>query len=118
MRWVFWGSAILIGYTYVGYVAWLWLRAWGRPWPVRRGLFEPSVSVVVVVHNEEQVLEEQLRNLLDLDYPSDGCQIVVVSDGSTDRTESILRGGSSNPGLHVVLNQLPRGKAEILKVGV
>jgi biofilm PGA synthesis N-glycosyltransferase PgaC len=118
MSWVFWGSAILIAYTYVGYVAWLWLRAWRRPWPVRRGLYEPSVSVVMVVHNEEQVLEEKLRNLLDLDYPADGCQIVVVSDGSTDRTESILRECSSNPRLYVVLNQLSRGKASSLNDGV
>ena len=28
MRWVFWWSAILITYTYVGCMAWLWLPAW------------------------------------------------------------------------------------------
>lgn len=118
MKWIFWCSAILIAYTYVGYVAWLWLRAWRRPWPVQRGVHEPSVSIVMVVRNEEKVIEEKLQNLFALDCPSERCQIVVVSDGSTDRTESVLRKYSSNPRLHVVLNQLARGKASSLNDGI
>jgi len=65
----------------------------------------------MVVRNEEHVLESKLRNLLTLDYPVDRCQIVVVSDGSTDRTEAILREFAQEPRLHVVLNQLSKGKA-------
>ena len=90
MKWLFWASVFLIAYTYVGYMVWLWLRAWLRPWPVQRGKCEPDVSIVMVVRNEERVLEDKIRNLLELDYPPDRCQIVVVSDGSTDRTEAIL----------------------------
>ena len=37
MKWVFWISAALIVYTYVGYPVWLWLRSRWRPRPVRRG---------------------------------------------------------------------------------
>jgi cellulose synthase/poly-beta-1,6-N-acetylglucosamine synthase-like glycosyltransferase len=65
----------------------------------------------MVVRNEERWLESKLRNLLELDYPQDHCQIVVVSDGSTDRTEAILREFSHEPRVSVVLNQLPQGKA-------
>jgi cellulose synthase/poly-beta-1,6-N-acetylglucosamine synthase-like glycosyltransferase len=111
MRWIFWGATLVIAYTYLGYAGWLWLRAQLSPWPVRRAPEEPGVSVVMVVRNEEQVLESKLRNLLDLDYPPESCQIVVVSDGSTDRTEAILREHVNNPRMHVVMNQLPRGKA-------
>ena len=111
MRWIFWGATLLIAYTYLGYAGWLWVRAQLSPWPVRRAPEEPGVSVVMVVRNEEQVLESKLRNLLDLDYPPESCQIVVVSDGSTDRTEAILREHVNNPRMHVVMNQLPRGKA-------
>lgn len=118
MKWLFWASALLTAYTYVGYLAWLWLRAWLRPWPVRRGEHEPAVSIVLVVRNEEQVLEEKIQNLLGLDYPADRCQIVVVSDGSTDRTETILRNCGSNPRVHAVLNQLARGKALSLNDGI
>jgi len=111
MRWIFWGATLVIAYTYLGYAGWLWVRAQLSPWPVRRAPEEPGVSVVMVVRNEEQVLESKLRNLLDLDYPPESCQIVVVSDGSTDRTEAILREHVNNPRMHVVMNQLPRGKA-------
>jgi poly-beta-1,6-N-acetyl-D-glucosamine synthase len=111
MRWIFWGATLVIAYTYLGYAGWLWVRAQLSPWPVRRAPEEPGVSVIMVVRNEEQVLESKLRNLLDLDYPPESCQIVVVSDGSTDRTEAILREHVNNPRMHVVMNQLPRGKA-------
>jgi biofilm PGA synthesis N-glycosyltransferase PgaC len=111
MRWIFWGATLVIAYTYLGYAGWLWVRAQLSPWPVRRAPEEPGVSVVMVVRNEEQVLESKLRNLLDLDYPPESCQIVVVSDGSTDRTEAILRQHLHNPRMHVVMNQLSRGKA-------
>jgi cellulose synthase/poly-beta-1,6-N-acetylglucosamine synthase-like glycosyltransferase len=65
----------------------------------------------MVVRNEERWLESKLRNLLELDYPPERCQIVVVSDGSVDRTEAILREHADNPRVRVILNQLPSGKA-------
>lgn len=109
MKWVFWLAAGLIVYTYVGYAGWLRLRLlWGSR-PVRRGTYTPAVSIAMVVRNEERVLEAKLQNLMALDYPT--YQVVVVSDGSTDRTEAILRQYASDPRLHVVLNQLSQGKA-------
>ena len=86
MRWVFWLAAALIVYTYAGYIGWLWARARLFPWPTRRGEYQPSVSILMVVRNEEGVLREKLNNLLELDYPAERCQVVVVSDGSTDGT--------------------------------
>ncbi|MGA8201106.1 MAG: glycosyltransferase, partial [Candidatus Sulfotelmatobacter sp.] len=91
MTWIFWASALLIAYTYVGYAAWLWLQALLFPWPVMRMRQDLPISIVMVVRNEQRVLEDKLRNLLSLDYPPELCQIVLVSDGSTDRTEEILR---------------------------
>ena len=111
MRWIFWGAAFLVSYAYLGYAGWLWLEAKLFPWPVLRAPQEPQVSIVMVVRNEERVLECKLRNLLELDYPPESCQIVVVSDGSTDRTEEILREHLQNPRVQAVMNQLSRGKA-------
>lgn len=111
MRLLFWSSAALIGYTYAGYVGLLWLRARLRRRPVLRSPQEPHISVVMVVRNEESVLERKLQNLLGLDYPPDLCQVVVVSDGSTDRTEDILHEQAGNPRLLVVREQLQGGKA-------
>jgi len=118
MRWVFWASALLIAYTYAGYAGWLWLWARLFPCPVLRAPQEPYVSIVMVVRNEERWLESKLRNLLELDYPPDRIQIVVVSDGSTDRTEAILREHAQDPRVQVVMNQLPLGKASGLNDAV
>jgi cellulose synthase/poly-beta-1,6-N-acetylglucosamine synthase-like glycosyltransferase len=52
-----------------------------------------------------------MENLLALDYPEQNVEIVVVSDGSTDGTEAILRDYAQNPRVHAMLNQLSRGKA-------
>ncbi len=111
MTWVFWASALLIAYTYAGYMGWLWLRARIRPWPVLRSQQQLFISIVMVVRNEEQCIEAKLRNLLELDYPQALYQIVVVSDGSTDRTDAILRQHAEDPRVQVVMNQLSRGKA-------
>jgi biofilm PGA synthesis N-glycosyltransferase PgaC len=111
MKWVFWLAAGLVAYTYVGYACWLRLRMLWRFHPVRRGSSTPVVSIAMVVRNEEQTLEAKLQNLLGLDYPADRCQIIVVSDGSTDRTEEILRAYARNSRVHIVLNQMAQGKA-------
>jgi biofilm PGA synthesis N-glycosyltransferase PgaC len=111
MIWLFWAAAAMIGYSYAGYPLWLWLRARLRPRPVKRAANEPMVSVMMVVRNEEAVLREKLRNLLELDYPAERCQIVVVSDGSTDGTEAILREQARDPRVHVLFSQLAGGKA-------
>ncbi len=111
MRWVFWLSVAAILYAYVGYGLWLWVRSLIQPAPPMRGPMYPTISVVMVVRNEEQALASKLRNLLDLDYPAESCQIIVVSDGSTDRTEAILQGYAGNPRVHAVMNSLPLGKA-------
>lgn len=111
MKWAFWASAFLIAYTYAGYMGWLWLRACLWPWPVLRSQQEPYVSVVMVVRNEELCIEAKLRNLLELDYPQALYQIVVVSDGSTDGTDAILREHAQDSRVQIATNQLPRGKA-------
>jgi biofilm PGA synthesis N-glycosyltransferase PgaC len=111
MKWAFWLSAALIVYTYAGYLMWLWLRSFFRSRPVERAAIVPSVSVVMVVRNEERVLAEKLRNLLELDYPAEQCQLIVVSDGSTDGTDSILHRHAADARFHAVMNALPQGKA-------
>ncbi len=111
MIWLFWLAAAVIAYAYFGYAGWLCLRAKWRPWPVRRGFIEPPISIVMVVRNEEAALERKLHNLLALDYPATKCQIVIVSDGSTDGTESILRNYARDSRVQIMLNQLPGGKA-------
>lgn len=111
MRFVFWAAAGVIGYTYLGYAAWLWVRSRWRPRPVRSGPYVPSISIVLVVRNEAVGLERKLKNLLELNYPSDRVEIFVVSDGSTDGTNRILSEFAGVSRVRVILSPEPRGKA-------
>ncbi len=111
MQLVFWGAVGLIGYTYLGYPAWLWVRRHWHPRPVHSGPFVPSISIVLVVRNEAAGLEAKLRNLMELDYPADRAEILVVSDGSTDGTNRILSEFVDLSRVRVKLNPQARGKA-------
>ena len=111
MKWVFWMSATFIAYTYLGYPLWLWIRSrWCRQ-PVRSGPYIPFLSIIMIVRNEEKVLPRKLRNLLDLNYPDESLEIVMVSDGSTDSTNQILSEHTANPRIRVILNPQQQGKA-------
>jgi biofilm PGA synthesis N-glycosyltransferase PgaC len=111
MKWVFWIAAAAIGYAYVGYPLWLWFRSRWSPRPVRRGGVEPTVSVVMVVRNEEAAIARKLENLLAMDYPPAKLDVVVVSDGSSDRTEALLQEFAGNPRVCCLMKQLSQGKA-------
>lgn len=49
----------------------------------------PSVTFIVAAYNEERVIEQKIRNDLDMDYPREKLQYIVVSDGSSDSTAKI-----------------------------
>jgi len=111
MKWLFWFSALLVGYSYLGYPIWLWLRGRWSPRPVRLGLSEPLVSAVMVVRNEEAVVRRKLENLLGLDYPQEKLEVVVVSDGSADQTTEILAEFGRDPRVRTLLKPASEGKA-------
>jgi poly-beta-1,6-N-acetyl-D-glucosamine synthase len=111
MKWVFWGSAAVLAYTYIGYAGWLWLRTRYCSRSVQASEHTPGISVVMVVRNEAAVLDRKLRDLLELDYPPELSEVLVVSDGSTDGTNDILRGYATHPRVRVILNTDSRGKA-------
>lgn len=52
--------------------------------------FQPTVTVMVVAHNEEKVIGEKLQNLLESDYPREKLSVLVASDFSTDQTDDIV----------------------------
>jgi cellulose synthase/poly-beta-1,6-N-acetylglucosamine synthase-like glycosyltransferase len=93
---VFWTCVGLLGYVYFGYpaLARFAARCFGRP--VRAGSIAPVVTVVVAAYNEEAGIQAKLDNILGLDYPPELLNVIVASDGSTDRTDEIVRQNSSN----------------------
>ena len=88
----FWTCLALVVYMYAGYPLLLFLFGSlrrGRPLPRPSRL--PRVSLIISAYNEEDVIREKIGNSLSLDYPRDRLEIVVASDGSTDRTAAIAR---------------------------
>ncbi len=117
---IFWLSFALVAYVYVGYPALLWAWSRLRPRPVRRaaGVWEPTVSLILAVHNERETLARKIENCLALDYPADKLQVVVSLDGSTDGTAAVAEAGRLQyPGLTVVEGG-HRGKAAAINRGV
>jgi cellulose synthase/poly-beta-1,6-N-acetylglucosamine synthase-like glycosyltransferase len=88
---VFWASLATVAYVYAGFPALMWLLARLRPRPVKKAPCEPTVSFIIAAYNEEKAIAEKLRNTLAIDYPRDRFEIFVASDGSTDRTDEIVR---------------------------
>jgi cellulose synthase/poly-beta-1,6-N-acetylglucosamine synthase-like glycosyltransferase len=105
---LFWASLAALVWTHVGYALAAALAAKVRRRRVSGAEIEPAVSVVVAAHNEEDVIERRVRNLLELDYPAERLEIVVASDASADRTDEIVeRLAVEDP--QVKLVRCPRG---------
>jgi glycosyltransferase involved in cell wall biosynthesis len=107
-RLVFWGGAAALAWTHVGYPLAAAAAARLRPRPVRREDGEPSVSLIVAAHDEEDVIERRVANLLELDYPTDRLEIVVASDASSDRTDELVEAVAAREP-RVRLIRAPRG---------
>lgn len=52
---------------------------------------KPSVTVMIVAHNEEKVITDKLHNILEIDYPKDKIEFIVASDNSTDKTNTLVK---------------------------
>ena len=116
---VFWLSVGLLAWTFIGYpLAVLFLaRMFPRPW--HEGEFSGVVSMIVAAHNEENVIREKVENCLALDFGAADAEIIVVSDGSTDSTNAILKEFSAaDPKLRIITYQPRAGKANALNLGV
>ncbi len=88
---VFFTALILVFHAYFGYPVSLALLGRIRKREVSRAAITPNVTMIVTVHNEEARLSKKLQNTLELRYPKDKLQVIVASDGSTDRTDDIVR---------------------------
>jgi biofilm PGA synthesis N-glycosyltransferase PgaC len=88
---VFLVSAGLIVYILAGYPLLLALIARRNSQPVRKDDALRSVSFIIAARNGENFIAAKLRSILELNYPRDLMQVIVVSDGSTDRTDEIVR---------------------------
>jgi len=78
--------------------------------PVRRSDRLPSVSLVISAYNEADVIRGKLENAVQLDYPRELLEIVVISDASTDGTDDIAREFTASHGVVVARQPERAGK--------
>jgi cellulose synthase/poly-beta-1,6-N-acetylglucosamine synthase-like glycosyltransferase len=113
----FWICLAVVVYSYFGYpvLIWCFSRWFGRKNenPDECSEHLPSVSLLIAAYNEEAVIEERLLNALATDYPAAKLEIVVASDGSTDRTVEIVRRYEKR-GVRALDYKRRRGKAAVL----
>jgi cellulose synthase/poly-beta-1,6-N-acetylglucosamine synthase-like glycosyltransferase len=99
-------ASLVVFYIIIAYPVLLATNSHAAP-PVRKDMgFRVPVSVIVAVYNGEQFIAKKLDSLLALHYPAKLLDILVVSDGATDRTDAIVE---SYAGRGVRLLRVPHG---------
>jgi cellulose synthase/poly-beta-1,6-N-acetylglucosamine synthase-like glycosyltransferase len=92
---LFWVLIAVVLYTYVGYglLLWILIRFRKKAAPVSAAVTNalPRVAHIIAAYNEEDFIEKKINNALSLDYPRHLSRIIIVADGSTDRTAEIVR---------------------------
>jgi cellulose synthase/poly-beta-1,6-N-acetylglucosamine synthase-like glycosyltransferase len=118
MELAFWCLVAIVVYVYAGYPLILLVLARRGDVPtVRHEEPLPSVTLLISAFNEEECIAAKLDNCLSLDYPKDRLQIIVISDASSDATDSIVAGYEDRDICLLRMDQR-RGKTLGLNAGV
>lgn len=110
-------ATMLAVYVVIGYPILLAMRLDKNAPPVRKDLnFTPSVSVILAVYNGAAFIQKKIETLFQLNYPANLIEFVIVSDGSTDETESIIR-SIGDPRVRLIV-QAKAGKSAALNAAL
>ena len=74
-----------------------------------------KLSIIVPVYNEQNTIEEILKRVVSVAVPGWSKEIIVVDDGSKDRTKSILKSWEKK--IHVIYKEKNEGKGSALSLG-
>jgi cellulose synthase/poly-beta-1,6-N-acetylglucosamine synthase-like glycosyltransferase len=112
---IVWASLLAVMYGYIGYPAVIWVlsRVFGKREQGGAAAALPTMSILIVVCDEEDVIAARIENALRTDYPADLLEIAIASDGSTDGTEDIVK-QYSGQAVSLFASPLRRGKAAVL----
>ena len=92
MEIVFWTLLGFILYTYLGYplIIYTWSIFHTKAVAKKDTGSYPRVSVIIAARDEEKNIEKRIRNIVDQDYPEEKLELIIVSDGSRDKTNEIV----------------------------
>jgi len=114
---IFWSTIAFIFYAYIGYPVILIILSLFRNRIVKKGDFVPDVTYIITVYNEENRIREKIENTLKQDYPKGKLEIIIASDCSTDRTDSIVESYESC-GVRLVRSPERKGKEAAQKLAI
>jgi len=106
-------SVGVIIYVFIGYPILIAILAKFRTKLVGKGLIQPSVTLLISAYNEKYVIRKKIENSLKLEYPNEKLEIVIVADGSTDCTCSIVS-EYANQGIVLHYEPKRRGKTSAI----
>lgn len=107
----------MVFYVYVGYPVLAYILSTIRNQQVRKTQYWPSVSIIIAAYNEQNHIEATLSNKLSLNYPKDKMELLVVSDGSKDKTDEIVQGYAAL-GVRLIRQEPRAGKTAALNAAV
>jgi cellulose synthase/poly-beta-1,6-N-acetylglucosamine synthase-like glycosyltransferase len=111
---------VTIGVVVIAYTLGLFLLYKSSPRPPSRRMSQlvPTVSLVIPTYNEASIIRQKLENVLQLDYPREKFEVVVVDSASNDGTGNIVKkfAGEHRREINIVLIEQPvrRGKSEAI----
>jgi len=109
LEFLFWLSAVLVVYIYIGYPALMGLLALNKRPVAYDDSYQPNVSILIAAYNEEKDIAETLENKIAQQYPRDRLEILVVSDESEDDTDQIVQRYARKSDVSIrLLRQTPR----------
>ena len=99
-------------FAYIGYpIVLVFFSLFAKNKILKSDHYTPAVSLLIAAYNEEDTIFEKIKNSLELDYPKGKMEIVIVSDGSTDRTDEIVK-AFANDGVKLFRVEGRVGKTE------
>jgi len=115
---IFWNSFLLLLYAFAGYPLVIKILAIIAGNNTRQDeAFTPSVSIILSVYNEEEVIESKIANFIALDYPDTLFELVIISDCCSDRTDELIQ-KHANQRIRLIIQTERSGKTRNLNRGV
>lgn len=118
---IFWISLFIVFYTYIGYGILLYLLVKIKNIFIKSPQTEsqnnelPGITLFIAAYNEEDIIDEKMKNALELDYPKEKLTILWVTDGSNDSTNEKLK---NYPQAKVLFQPERQGKTAALNRGM